>query len=232
MKPKKDPILVSDGGGSSSTELYASGASDLSLQEEGQADTDNNNNAKDNPNTQTSNSEERTPGDAQNSSGSSGTRVHSSSPGCHIARHSRLPQRDTRQPNSAGVPNGDATQRDPRSAAVPPFTTSSNDEGVRGVYTSTPQPPPEKGKLNSESEMETDLSEGETKDSMSEDNSDAWQESKEDTVTRASAIVSDWSAQILDGLEVVLKLPREDPALTLVREIAEQANFSLTERPS
>ncbi len=115
---------------------------------------------------------------------------------------------------------------------MPLFTTSGNSEGVRGVNTSTPQPPPEKDKQKSESEMETDLSEGEMKDSMSEDNLDAWQESKEDTVTQASAIVSEWTAQILHGREEVLKLPKADPTIPLVREIAKQANFSLTERPS
>ncbi len=156
--------------------------------------------------------EERTPGNAQNSSGSSGTLVYSSPPGTldvtspgGLGRPSGSAAEVSRSAtdrecwsvgllatqHSRSAASGNAAPWDPRSAEVPQFTTSSNDQGVKGVYTSTPQPPSEKEKLNSKSEMETDLSEGEIKDSMSEGNSDTWQESKEDTVTRASAIVSD-----------------------------------------
>ena len=96
----------------------------------------------------------------------------------------------------------------------------------------TPQPPPEKDSQHSESEMETDFSEGDQKDIASESNSSARQESHEDMVARASAIVTEWTSQILGGQEAVLKLPRADPAIPLVKEIAKQANYSLTERPS
>ncbi len=49
-------------------------------------------------------------------------------------------------------------------------------------------------------------------------------------MSRAAAIVSDWVLQMFDGCEAVLTLPWADTAIPLVKEIAEEAQFSLTER--
>ncbi len=132
----------------------------------------------------------------------------------------------------AAVPLESAAEPLTSLAAQPLVTPSGNQEDVKGVSTYTPQPPLEKDLQHSKSEMETDFYEGDKQDIVSDSNLSAWQGSQEDTVTRASAIVNEWTSQILEGREAVLKLPRADPAIPLVKEIAKQANFTLTEKPS
>ncbi len=65
--------MVSDGAGSTSTELYANGVSDIS-QDENPFDVNHNNNEKDTQDTQ--DNQTGVTGDTQNSSGSSDTLVH------------------------------------------------------------------------------------------------------------------------------------------------------------
>ncbi len=77
---RKDPILVSDEGGSTSTELYASGVSDIS-QDENPFDCNNNNNDKETNDTDTNASLAGITGDVQSSSDSSHTLVNPSPPG-------------------------------------------------------------------------------------------------------------------------------------------------------
>ncbi len=91
---RKDPILVSDEGGSTSTELYASGVSDIS-QDENPLDQNNNNNEKD---TNTTDNQTGVTGDVQNSSDSSNTLVNQSPPG----------PLDNTAPDSLGGPSGNA----------------------------------------------------------------------------------------------------------------------------
>lgn len=52
----------------------------------------------------------------------------------------------------------------------------------------------------------------------------AWQEPDQDPLPRAEAIVSDYINQIFDGCEAVLVLPKADPAIPLMKEIAEKAS--------
>ncbi len=73
--------------------------------------------------------------------------------------------------------------------------------------------------------METDFEE-EKKVNMPEDDPEAWQESEEDVMTRAAAIVSVWITWIMNGCGAVLTLPRADLAIPLVKEIADKAQFS------
>ncbi len=94
---RKDPIMVSDEGGSTSTELYASGGSDIS-QDENLFDQNNNNNEKENTNTGTKENQTGVTGDVQNSSDSSHTLVNPSPPG-HL---------DDTAPDSLGDPTGNA----------------------------------------------------------------------------------------------------------------------------
>ena len=94
---RRDPILVSDEGGSTSTELYASGVSDIS-QDENPFDQNNNNNEKESTGTNTKDNQTGVTGDLQNSSDSSNTLVIPSPPG---------PLDDT-APDSLGGPSGNA----------------------------------------------------------------------------------------------------------------------------
>ncbi len=93
---RNDPVVVSDRGGSTSTELYVSEVSDMS--QDDVYDHNNNNNNKSNDNTQTPDLTERAPEDTQNSSGSSGTLVNASPPG----------PLDPNTPGGLGGPSGSA----------------------------------------------------------------------------------------------------------------------------
>ncbi len=182
---RNDPVVVPDGGGSTSTELYSSGMSDMSKDDVYDNDNDNNNNGKSKDTTQTDDLTERAPEDNQNSSGSSGTLVSASPPG----------PLDPNTPGGLGGPSGSAAgisgiaadqlsstaasgtaasgtaaQRHSRSAAQPLDTPSDNQEGVKGVSDYTTQPPPEKDSQQSESEMETDFSECDKQDIASSSN--------------------------------------------------------------
>ena len=109
---RNDPVVVSDGGGSTSTELYASEVSDMS--QDDVYDLNNNNNDKSN-NTQTPDLAERAPEDTQNSSGSSGTLVNESPPG----------SLDPNTPGGLGGPSGSAAAVSGTAADQPSGTASS-----------------------------------------------------------------------------------------------------------
>ena len=90
-----DPVVVYDGGGSTSTELFASGVSDIS-QDENPFDGNNNNNDKET--SETKDNQTGVTGDTQNSSGNSDTLVHPSPPG----------PLDATTPDGQGGPSGNA----------------------------------------------------------------------------------------------------------------------------
>ncbi len=66
---------------------------------------------------------------------------------------------------------------------------------------------------------------------MSEDHHES-DEPQPDVIDWAATIVNDWIGRIMSGREAVLILPRADPVIPLVKEIADQAQFSLPREAS
>ncbi len=89
----------------------------------------------------------------------------------------------SRNAASRNAASGSAAQRDLHPGGGAQITTSENTEDVTGVCTTTSQPLLEKEKPDSETDMETSLSKDEKEANVSQGNSDAWQESKQDVMT-------------------------------------------------
>ncbi len=207
--------------------------SDIS-QDENPFDQNNNNNEKD---TNTTDNQTGVTGDVQNSSDSSNTLVNPSPSG---------PLDDT-APDGLGGTSGNAAvsggtasrgpasgspasgrpsiQGDPQGMVsnvddTVHSTAPSVDGDVQGVLTSTPQSL--SGQVSAETGMEFCHTDQETESAMSEDDNES-DEPQLDLMDRAAAIVNHWIGRIMGGREAVLVLPRADPVIPLVKEIANQA---------
>ncbi len=108
-------------------------------------------------------------------------------------------------------------------------TASSVDGEVQGVLTSTPQSL--SGQVSTKTGMEFCQTDQETESAMSEDDHES-DKPQSNLMGRAGTIVNDWISRIMSGRGAVLILPRADPVIPLVKEIADQAQFSLTEKPT
>ena len=107
-------------------------------------------------------------------------------------------------------------------------TPSSVDKDVSGSVTSMPQ-------LHSEQDdFETGMEFSKPEEGESNISGDATNdefETKEKLMSRAGTIMNDWISRLMGGREAALILPRANPVIPLVKEIADRAQFSLTEKP-
>ncbi len=108
-------------------------------------------------------------------------------------------------------------------------TASSIDEDVPGAVTSTPHPNSEQD--DSEAAMELSQPKGEESNMFREETNEEF-ETQEQLMSRAGTIVNDWISRIMGGREAALVLPWADPVIPLVKEVADHAQFSLTEKPA
>ncbi len=262
---RKDPILVSDGGGSTSTELYANEVSDIS-QDENPTDTNNNNNDKE---TDTKTGSTGVTREGQSSSDSSPTLVDPSSPGRldpadpeslgdlsadHATSGRSASGQSTSGRSASGQSNsgrsasgqsasgrsasgqsasGRSASGQPSSGLVADDGTAVGNNtvfgtatgvpaGVQGVPPTAPQPLPES--VRHEADMDTD-----PESAMSTDDTGSGKPGP-DLMEQAALMVSKLIDRIMSGQEAAIVLPQADPVISLVQEIAEKAQFPLSER--